>query len=474
MLPGVCCPLSPHRMHGVCYLPAFRSFTVCVHFLTCSYEQECGYSHISPCKQGRLRHCIAMPEHLLHIFEVWLHKTHLDVLKAGTCVGCQASQWLAGAPDPSVAALSHLPPGTPSAAAGAQLQTSGVSKDPSLSTSTDPGAQPMPGGGGTTLADARQGMASNPNRSAPSWVLPLAAAGIGAAGALLAVAAVGCVALAVLATARESHAQGGRGRHSAPPAIRPNARVVGDSFAAVGPATGRGCPQPRSLRSLYSCSEINGPCKVLIPEDTAATSNGGHPTRGPKSPPANRHCVSAAENPNVVCHPALAADPDPGHHKHASASVCMRPPPPAAAWPSPGSGFAAGLGLPFPAGPQQGQWPYIPARPPPYPAIVGVALDRHSTPAAEDGPGSGGAGTLPAVPVVQRKGAGPENGDRSHVSGDELAALQKGGCSGAGALANGWQQGPLSAAGPRVSGRLQGTALLPSPFVELTYLPFYD
>lgn len=315
------------------------------------------------------------------------------------------------------------------------------------------------------MADAGQGMASNPTMNptagAPSWALPLAAAGIGAAGALLAIAAVGCVGLAALAAARGCHARDDRGGGPAPPAIRASPRVGGGSMEAVGPQAGRGCAQPRSLRSLYSCSEIDGPCKMLIPEDTGATRNDTRRTGGSKSPPAIRHSASAAEKKmvNEVYHRTLAADPATAHPTQPSA------------WPSPGSGSAAGLGLP-PAGTPQGQWPYIPARPPPYPATIGVALGRHSTPAPEDG---SSARSLAAVqPAVLPTGAGPEHEDRG-VDGDELAALQSVGYCGAGSLIpNFQQQGPLSAAGPRVGGRLHGAALPPSPFTELTSLPFFD
>lgn len=315
------------------------------------------------------------------------------------------------------------------------------------------------GGGSPALADAGQGMASNPtmnpNPGAPSLALPLAAAGIGAAGALLAVAAVSCVAFAVLAAARGCRARDGHGRESAPPGGSGNVQEEGRSLEAVGPQAGRGCAQPRSLRSLFSCSELDGPSKVLIPEDTAATCDGTRPTGGSMSPPTNSHSATAAENPSGLC--TLAGDPGTGHPTHASA------------WPSPGSGSAAGLG-PLPAGPQQGQWPYIPARPPPYPAITGMVLGRHSAPAPEDG----SARALPAMqPAVQPTGAGPEHEDR-RVGGDELAALQDGGCSSAGAQEKSQQQGPLSLAGPRVVGRLQGAALPPSPFLQLTVLPFYD
>ena len=305
-------------------------------------------------------------------------------------------------------------------------------------------------------------MASNPtmspNPGAPSWALPLAAAGIGAAGALLAVAAVGCVTLAALAAARGLNARDGRGGDSAPPSIRADAPVGAGSLEAGEPLAGGGCAQPRSLRSLYSCSEIDGPRKgILIHEDTAAITNGTRPTGGPKTPPANSHSAPAAENPNEVR--TLAANPGTGHPTHALP------------WPSPGSGSAGALGL-TPAGPQQGQWPYIPARPPPYPATTGVALGRHSAPAPEDG----SARALPAVqPAVRPTGAGPEHNEDRGAGGDELAALQNGGCSDAGSpIPDGRQQGPLSSAGTRVGGRLQGAALPPSPFLELTVLPFYD
>ena len=377
-------------------------------------------------------------------------------------------QWQASAPGPSVTAFSQIQPGAPSAAAGAQLHAGGAAEIPGPSTSTSPGAQPAAGGGSPTFADVGQGMASNPtmnpNTGAPSWALPLAAAGIGAAAALLAVAAVACVALVALAAARGSHARGNRGEDLAPPGASADAQVAGGSSEAGGPQAGRRCAQQCSLRSLYSCSEIDGPCKVLIPEDTAATCDGTRPTGGFKSPhvnpgpnPANRHSAPAAENPNEVHHITLAADPGTWHPTHASA------------WPSPGWGSAAGQGLP-PAGSPQGQWPYIPARPPPYPAIAGLALGRHSTPAPEDG----SASALPAVqPAMQPPGAGPEHEDQG-MGGDELTALQNGGCNGAGARANGRQQGPLSSAGPRVGGRLHGAALPPSPFLQLTVLPFYD
>ena len=385
---------------------------------------------------------------------------HGTILQTGVALGCQALQGQASAPGPSVTPYSQTPA---SAAAGAQLQTGGVSQDPSASTATSPGAQPAMGGGSHTSADAGQGMASNPDinptTGAPSWALPLAAAGIGAAGALLAVAAVGCVALAALAAARGLHAPGHRGGHSAPPRGRDDALVAGGSFEAVGPQAGRGCSQPRSLRSLYSCSELDGPCKVLIPEDTAATGNGTPPAGGSKSPPTNSHrreSAPAAESPNEVR--TLAANPGAGHPTHASA------------WPSPGSGSAAGLGLP-PAGTLQGQWPYIPARPPPYPAIAGMGVGRHSAPAPEDG----SVRALPAMqPAAQQTGAGPEHEKCSYMGGDEQTALQNGGCNGAGAQENSRQQGPRSSAGPRVVGRLQGAALPPSPFTALTMLPFYE
>ena len=340
---------------------------------------------------------------------------------------------------------------------------------------TAPSAQPQTAGS-ATLSNAGEGMASTPtltpNTGTPSWALPLAAAGIGAAGALLAVAAVGCATLAGLAAARGLQARRGCGGDAAPPGSGPrgsnDAQLHVGSFAATGPSAGRGPAEPRNLRRLYSCSELDGPCKILIPEDTAATSHGSHPTHAPRNS-SHRDFAGAAETPDGVCHHALAARPGAGHPKHAPAADCMRSPPPAAAWPSPGPASAEGLGVP-PVGAQQGQWPYIPARPPPYPATFGASLGRRSASAAEDGSRARRAHTLP--PMAQRTWGEHEVG--SGGGGDKLAALQDGGCTGRGALANGQQQGPISSEWPRVCGRLQGAALPPSPFVELTSLPFYN
>ena len=392
------------------------------------------------------------------------------------CIGHQALLWQSLAPGPSIAALAQPLPSPTSAAAGAQLEKGGAPQSPGPSASTSPGTQPKTGSTSTMSTDAGQGVSSDPTTAprsgAPSWALPLAAAGLGAAGALLAVAALGCVAFAGLAAARGLHTRGGSGRDLAPCGLRPcgcrSTRAQVGGFAATGPAAGRGSAEPRSLRSLYSCRETDAPCKILVPGDTVAPSHGTHPTRGPNRSPASRHSASAAGNPNGVCHHASTADPGAGHAKPASAASCMRGRPPAAAWPSLGSGLA-------PAGKVQGQWPYTPVRPPPYLAPLGFASACHSAPAAEQGSGPAGALTLPAMqPVAQRTGRGTGTEDGSNGGNDELAALQNGGCNGGGALANGRRQGSVSLSRPRLSGRLQGTALPPSPFVELTSLPFHN
>lgn len=357
----------------------------------------------------------------------------------------QALLQQAGAPGPAAEALDWPTP-QPPAVADAQLQAVGSGAMQAASANAlYPSPYPSSGGG-------------------QAWALPLAAAGIGVAGALLAATAISCITLAAWAARRA-----GRNDRSI--------SGLGSGHGATGLAAGavRGVSAIGEGRSLCSASSSDAQRKGRDPGPSPTSSPAGlrfgmdqqNPLPGARRPGSGRGSLPSAALNAALTPYARATAARTAHTDHVPGPLpdLAQPAGPSLGF-SPGSGFR----------PQAARLPYSawlqPPTPPGDPCITPFASVSPAAcpgmapmrPLTRSGSGPGrGLGSVNSLPSRQPAGAWSA---LEHASGSA-----KGGTRGFDEL-DMWQNGGNPGSGGYLRAPAIAVNLPPSPFVALTSLPF--